>query len=209
MIQNVLCFGDSNTFGLKPNPFPWTRERWAETERWPTVLATLVAANFISEGLPGRTAATVNHGSPHLDAIPIIPALMESHTPIDTVIVMRGTNDLQSAFNLSPEAITIAMAGIVKSLRKAERIVGALEPRILVLSPPVISEVGFRSDTFAGAAQKSLRLARLYEGMASALGADFLDASIHVKSSDIDGLHLDTDQHIVLAHAIAEKIKQA
>jgi len=38
------------------------------------------------------------------------------------------------------------------------------------------------------------------------LGCPFLDAGKVVTTSTVDGVHLDADQHLVLAHALAQKV---
>lgn len=208
MSLTIVCFGDSNTFGLKPNPYPWTRQRWARSERWPTLLSGLTGFDVISEGLPGRTAASVNEGARHLDAFPYVPTMMESHSPIDAVIVMLGTNDLQHSFNLKPEAITTSVAALAKSIARSEQANGHQAPRLLIVAPPPVQEVGFRRATYAGAADKSRALAPLYSQMANELGFAFLDAGRHSKVSQIDGIHLDVDDHKGMAQAIAIKLAE-
>lgn len=206
MPKTALCFGDSNTFGLMPNPFPWTRQRWKRSECWPAAMAEMSGLEVICEGLPGRTVTSSNHDAPHLDALSTVPALMESHTPLDIVIVMLGTNDLQASLNLTPEAITIGMATIVKALKRSERVVGSAAPKILVIAPPPVREVGFRSVTFAGASAKSRAIPGLYQQMAEALEVGFLDAGQHAAVSDIDGIHLDVAEHLKLARAISQRL---
>ncbi len=208
MSLTIVCFGDSNTFGLKPNPYPWTRQRWHPSERWPTLLSALVGFDVISEGLPGRTAASVNRGAPHLDALPYLPTMMESHSPIDVVIMMLGTNDLQHAFDLKPEAITISVAALAKSIARSEQANNRPAPKLLIMAPPPIQEVGFRRATFAGAAAKSRALAPLYSQMANELGFAFLDAGTHAKPSQIDGIHWDAADHKSMAQAVATKLAE-
>lgn len=203
MAGTILCFGDSNTFGLKPSPAPWTRERWAKDQRWPSVLGSLTGHEIISEGLPGRTATTVNAASPHLDAIPFIPVMMESHTPIDVVVTMLGTNDLQATLNLTPEAISLSVFRIVKSLMHSDRVLGSKPPAVLVVAPPPVEEIGFRSVTFAGASAKSRALAPLYRDLAQSLGVGFLDAAHETAVSAADGIHLEPADHRALARAVA------
>lgn len=57
MIKNILCFGDSNTWGLNPV----TGGRFDESIRWTSQLATKLGSGFniIEAGQPNRTL--VNH----------------------------------------------------------------------------------------------------------------------------------------------------
>ncbi|MCJ9690549.1 GDSL-type esterase/lipase family protein [Rhizobium sp. PRIMUS64] len=205
-MRSILCFGDSNTYGLKPNAYPWTRDRWAPEDRWPNILGAKLGVHIICEGLPGRTAASINKNAPYLDALPAVPLVMESHSPIDLVIVMLCTNDLQATFSLRPEHIKIALAAVVKAVQRSDRVLGVAAPEVLVVAPPHVNEIGFRSGTFSGAMEKSLALASYFEPMATALGAKFIDAAAHVKTSPIDGIHIEVVQHQLLAAALAEAL---
>lgn len=122
--------------------------------------------------------------------------------PIDIAIVMLGTNDLQAALGLFPEAVTIAISRCVKAIRRSDRLVGTAEPKVLVICPPSLKEIGFRSVTYGGATAKSQALPPLLRQMALSLGADFLDAGQHASVSDVDGIHLEPDQHHSLARAV-------
>jgi lysophospholipase L1-like esterase len=51
--KTVLCYGDSNTWGFRPD----TKERFDEDTRWPGVLRNELGGGFrvVEEGLNGRT----------------------------------------------------------------------------------------------------------------------------------------------------------
>jgi hypothetical protein len=55
---------------------------------------------------------------------------------------------------------------------------------------------------FGGGAAKSRHLAPLLRDAAARVGADFLDAGEHIRSSEVDGIHLDPDAHRALAAAM-------
>src|SRR6185436_143967 len=98
-MKTILCFGDSNTWGFIPEsitePF-WRRH--APDVRWPGVLARELGSGYsvIEEGLGGRTTVHDDpvmgnrNGSLHL------PPCLESHKPLDLVVLMMGTNYLKS-----------------------------------------------------------------------------------------------------------------
>jgi lysophospholipase L1-like esterase len=77
-------------------------------------------------------------------------------------------------------------------------------PRVLVVAPPPIVEVDTVGGMFGGGAEKSRHLAPLLREAAARTGADFLDAGAHIRSSEIDGIHLDADAHQALAGAIGD-----
>jgi lysophospholipase L1-like esterase len=59
---------------------------------------------------------------------------------------------------------------------------------------------------FDGAAVKGKELSVELEKVAAELGCSFVDAGRVVTTSTVDGVHLDADQHLVLAHALAQRV---
>ena len=77
------------------------------------------------------------------------------------------------------------------------------------MAPPLIGKVPDSSrfsEEFEGAYEKSRKLGIYFKEVAMEYGCKFLDASEVVKTSEIDGIHFDMDQHIKLGHYIAEKV---
>ena len=103
-LNSVLCFGDSNTWGY----IPLVGGRYPVEQRWTSLLEQMLPDNWrvINEGLPGRT--TGFHESihnPHSGLGYFLPCL-EKHQP-DVVVIMLGTNDLQSHLELSAQDICL------------------------------------------------------------------------------------------------------
>lgn len=71
-MKNILCFGDSNTFGTNPSG-----GRWPRNQRWTGILQERLGNEFyvMEEGLGGRTAAA--DASRHL--APLYRAHAEDH----------------------------------------------------------------------------------------------------------------------------------
>ena len=98
---NILCFGDSNTWGYDPE----TQTRFSKKIRWTGVLQQLLGTNFnvIEEGLNGRTT-NVDEKEEHdlgyfracRSAMDLLSILIETNSPLDLIIVMLGTNDLKT-----------------------------------------------------------------------------------------------------------------
>jgi lysophospholipase L1-like esterase len=61
---------------------------------------------------------------------------------------------------------------------------------------------------FKGNEEKSKQLGSHYKAVAEANGVEYFDAGAVVKSSNIDGLHLDADQHELLGKALAGLVKK-
>jgi lysophospholipase L1-like esterase len=208
-MKNILCFGDSNTFGTPPMSGPDDERRFDAGTRWPGVMRKLLghAWHVIEEGLPGRTTirddlieGTFKNGRRYL------AACLESHRPLDVIVLTLGTNDLKARFGAPPEDIAAGvdiLAGIIKSTPN----LGHPPAKLLIVCPPPIRLVGFIGAMFAGGIEKSQAFPLLYEAVARRYGADFLDAGEFVEVSPIDGIHYDEAAHRVLGEAITAKVQ--
>ena len=204
-LRSVLCFGDSNTHGSLPMRDMDDRRRLAPDERWPGVLAGALGNDWrvIEEGLPGRTTV---HEDPiegaHKNGLAALPVALESHAPLDLVILMLGTNDLKARFSVTGEDIAASVERLVLAVHASQCGDGHGAPDVLLVAPPAILETGCLAGMFAGGAEKSRTLGALYEAVAGRHSVAFLDAGQAVRSSPIDGIHLEADAHANLADAV-------
>lgn len=210
MEKVVLAYGDSNTHGTMPMATLQDTGRFGRAERWPGVCATALGPGFrlIEEGLPGRTTV---HPDPiegvYKNGLAVLPAILESHRPIDLVVLMLGTNDLKQRFSLPAGDIGRSMALLVQTVMQSTAGPANGRPRVLVVAPMPVEEVGCLAEMFTGGAAKSRRLAEAYAGVAALHGTDFLDAGTVIAASPLDGIHFDAAAHAALGAAIAAKIK--
>lgn len=214
----VVLYGDSNTYGWKPQPNP-PSTRYDENERWAGILKHLLGTDYevIEEGLDGRTTDVPDPTSPisgaQLDGAAYLPACLSSHLPIDLVVIMLGTNDLKAMFNRTPFRIALGAGHLIDLANSLNGGVGTTypNPKVLLICPPPldekIKEGPIFGPMFKGGVEKSQQLAPLYKAIATAGGAEFLDAGSVMNTDGIDGLHFSGDAHKKLAAAIAEKVK--
>ena len=207
-MKTILCYGDSNTWGFNPA----TMRRYPKALRWPSVLAASLDKDFpggfevIAEGQNGRTTVWDDpfgqkNGSHHL-----IPCL-ESHKPLDIVVIMLGTNDLKHRFGVSSWDVAKGVAYLAGLVRLSGFGPGDLAPRVLVIAPPPFGKISvFAQDFLGGGAEKSLTLGRDIGILAEQNGIPFFDAGSVILSSDIDGIHLDPEEHGKLGRALAAKV---
>jgi lysophospholipase L1-like esterase len=205
-MKTILCFGDSNTWGFDPV----TKDRLALSERWPSVMACELGAGFlvIPEGLNGRTTVwedpvmPFRRGSDHL-----LPCL-HSHKPLDAVVIMLGTNDMKVRFSASAYDVGRGMALLADIVRKSECGRAGAAPHTLLVAPPPFTTLAEFAEQFEGAPEKSRRLPSHYRAVAQEFGCRFFDSGDVVKSSEIDGIHLDAVSHALLGRAIAACLRE-
>jgi len=207
-MYNVLCFGDSNTFGTNPSGGRWPRD-----QRWTGVLQQRLGSGFyvIEEGLGGRTASAEDFLEPDKNGRRQLPVALHSHRPLDLVILMLGTNDMKHRFHLLPVDIAQGAAALGRIVESYDYGPDYKVPKVLIISPILIGE-GVEYSKFSGfsanAVQVSRQLAPLYRARAEEHGWLYLDAASVAKASDLDKLHMDSDSHYSLALAIENIIRK-
>ncbi len=205
--RTILCYGDSNTHGTNPA----TKERYSPAERWPSVLAQELGAAYyvIPEGLGGRTTVWDDpiegrhkNGSSYL-----LPCL-ESHKPIDLVIILLGTNDLKMRFSVSAYDIANGAGVLVHIVQTSATGPKNSAPLVLLIAPPVVSKLSDYAEMFQDAQAKSKRFAQHYRQVAEQQGCHFLDAAEIVTSSDLDCIHWEASEHCKLGKAVAARVRE-
>ena len=210
MARTVLVYGDSNSYGTKPMPALLAAERFGSEARWPGVTAAALGPEWhlVEEGLPGRTTV---HPDPisgvHKNGLAVLPAVLESHAPIDLVVLMLGTNDLKARFGLPPVEIAVGVEKLVRHIRQDFTGPGGTAPALLLVCPPLAIEAGCLAEIFAGAEAKARRLPGFYREVAARWGAAFLDAGEVIGPSPLDGVHFEAEAHAALGAAVAEAVK--
>ncbi|WP_417280570.1 SGNH/GDSL hydrolase family protein [Celeribacter sp.] len=206
----VLCFGDSNTHGTPPMAHVGDLDRFPSDIRWPGVVQSKLGdqVQIIEEGHPGRTTVFDNPAaSGNKSGLAALPIILESHRPLDCIIMMLGTNDLHAHLGTSAWLVANNMRQLIDVTQTSPcgPTKGAT-PIILLISPPHINEKGFAAEPLAGAEKKSRELARHFERLAQETGVEYLDAAKVIEPAVLDGIHLDEEAHAHLGRAVADKL---
>jgi lysophospholipase L1-like esterase len=135
---------------------------------------------------------------------------LESHKPLDLVVLMLGTNDLKNVFGVSPSEIAVGAKILSQTILTSDAGLSAKPPRLLLLCPPTVGQLSHLPDLEAkltNAHARSQQLPKHYEAVAAALGCAYLNTQEIVTPSPVDGIHLDAAAHQKLGLALAAKIK--
>jgi lysophospholipase L1-like esterase len=210
IMRTLLLFGDSNTHGTMPMPDPDFVGRFSREDRWAGRLARLLPDwEVINEGHPGRTTLHDDPvEGPHRNGMRVLPALLETHRPIDVIVIMLGTNDLKARFSVTAADIAQSLERLILFIKASDAGPNGATPAVLLASPPPIVEVGCLAEMFAGGAAKSIGLSSRIEAAANRQGVPFLDIGTFVTVSPVDGIHYDAPANPILANAFAEAIRQ-
>ncbi|NEX01454.1 Lysophospholipase L1 [Pseudobutyrivibrio sp. NOR37] len=206
-MKSVLCFGDSNTYGLKPDG----SGRFEKTERWTGVLSDMLGHQdyeVIEEGLVGRTTVFEDSTRQGRNGSKLLPILLESHGPVDTVVVMLGTNDCKAVYNASPKLIARGAEILLRQIRDNNS-----AAKILLLSPIHLGDTVWKEEFDPEFDEKSVitskELKAVFAKLAEEFDCMFLAASDVAKPSETDQEHLDEKGHLALANAIYKKLVAA
>jgi len=216
MSKRILCYGDSNTWGYDPNQPEGASytARIPYESRWTGIVQRNLGDGYrvIEEGHNGRTTVWDDPMVPYRNGLKYIDACMESHAPIDLIILMIGVNDMKPRISGRAFDSAKGLGCLVDRVKKNP--CGRLGkiPKILIISPIAIGEYIEKAkfaDEFGGrnAYEQSLELPRYLKELAEAEGCGFLDAAKY-SVAVLDGIHMDEENHTKLAEAVTEKIKE-
>lgn len=199
-MKEILCFGDSNTYGL----IPGTTSRFDRDTRWTGILESELFSKgykIVEEGLCGRTTIFEDELRDNRRGVDMLPALLESHNPIDYVILMLGTNDCKTYYNASAGLIGKGIEKLIAQIKSYNS-----ELSILLMSPIVLGDEVWKPEydpEFNKTSVKtSHKLKDVYKKIAKKYGCHFLSASDAASYSDDDMEHMDAIGHRHLADAI-------
>ena len=205
--RRILCFGDSNTHGT-PSDDP-AYVRLPPDRRWTGLLQRLLGNGYdiIEEGLEWRTTdMDYEDRAGYNGRSYFVPCLL-SHAPLDVVVIMLGSNDLQH-FKRTPTAIADALDGLVDDVAATASERGGRVPTTVLVSPIWIDDTPSRmaSENFdPEVSTRSRDLTTAIRLLAERRGVVYADAA-RVAHAGGDGVHLSLDSHAPLAEYIASAV---
>lgn len=203
---NILFYGDSNTWGFDPE----TTLRYPFHARWTSICAKLLGDEFncIPARMNGRTTMFDDPLKGARNGLTGLDYELQSHKPLDLMVVMLGTNDLKYT---DASGVAEGMEKLVRSILTANERLNLSSPVfpgsdtcVLLVAPVHLKgHVGEGADDIA----ESYRLASLYRAIADRYSLYFMDAAEYAKASEIDGVHLGPEGHEKLGRAMAKRIQ--
>nr|AIA14739.1 GDSL-like Lipase/Acylhydrolase family [uncultured bacterium] len=156
--------------------------------------------SVVEEGLNGRTTDLDQTNRPGRNGKTYLAPCLASHDPIDTVVLILGTNDLRIEFHRSAQETANAIKNLVADIHQ-------YTSKVLLVSPIHIDDHARDFELYAvgrydaTSAAKSRELADCIKSVAQELDCAFFDAST-VAAPGNDGIHLDAAAHRALAEAL-------
>ncbi len=208
-MKTVLCYGDSNTYGYDPS----TGFRYPAGVRWTGRLQAILGPDYheVEEGCNGRTTIFDDPLEGWKNGLGYLKPCLNSHKPVDIVILMLGSNDLKETFGASPREIAEGAGVLVDTIQRFTAEKQGFEPVIVLVSPPEIGEGIHRSPFYGSfyenAIERSRQFPVYYRDVAERFGCVFVNAAEHIQPSKLDSLHLDPQAHARLAEVLADTVR--
>ena len=177
--MNVICFGDSNTYGYDPRGY--FGGRYDGDSRWVDILASETGWTVSNMGKNGREIPS---------AAPVLPE------DTDLLIIMLGTNDLLQGRSpeQAAERLNRFLSGI--SLDRS---------KILLIAPPPVKRGAWVPNQQL--IDDSRTFAQLCQTLAEHLGIRFADAGKWDIPLAYDGVHFTEQGHRAFAAGLLEELK--
>lgn len=210
MRKRILCFGDSLTWGFDPDK----RTRFDEGIRWTSRLQEKLGSDYvvIEEGQNGRTIASEDPSEGEKNGMTYIGPCLESHLPIDVLILMLGTNNLKPKFGLCSMDIAGQMQLMLQKILSVNHFKFNDSMKIILIAPPYVGEnirdswLG-ESFGYEDSIKKSKELASWYKQLADMYAIEFIDASEYVVTSSSDSIHMDADNQKKLGDVVYDYLR--
>ncbi|MCD8146230.1 MAG: GDSL-type esterase/lipase family protein [Clostridiales bacterium] len=205
-MKQILCFGDSNTHGYDA----FTGDTLDYTRRWTgRVQKALGEQALICEaGLNGRTCGFDDPEVPGRNGRKLLNCALQTHKPLDAVVLMLGTNDCKTCYRASGASIAGEMEALVEQVEQFARLTD-WEVKTLVVAPPPLGEASATYRDFnAQSLAVSRSLAALYRDLAERHGTAFADAGEWDISLDFDGTHFTPEGHRRFALRMEEILRK-
>lgn len=209
-MKNILCFGDSNTWGFTPG----TGVRYGEGVRWTSVMQQTLGNEYrvLEDGSNARTSVYPDPWTPWRLGKEALPAALVAQKPLDLLVLMIGTNDLKftDAYGAAMGAQTLINITDMVQARVESSLVFPHGVKILLVSPILIDPVVAKDPygSLRNGAEESRKFAFYYRHVAEAKNVAFFDAASVAKPSPVDGIHMEPESHLALGKALAEEARK-
>ena len=182
--MQIVCFGDSNTYGYDPRGF--FGDRYDAENRWVDLLANKSGHRVINAGMNGREIPRNADGLP----------LLAQYAPVDILLVMLGTNDLLQG--VSAKECGHRMENFLVSLLLCCKQI------LLICPPPMKRGAWVPTDALVS---ESIRLAEEYKLLAEKIPVSFVDTRHWNIALTFDGVHFtEAGHHTFAGNLFAERI---
>ncbi len=192
--MKILCFGDSNTYGFNPVNY----KRYNTTQRFSSLLQTKLGSShtIIENGECGRAIVTSKNA---------IMKELNTHSDIDIIILMLGTNDCNGRFQHSDKMIKEHIEDLLINIKKVYQGEIILVVPFIILDS-IINNLNYDMDECSHA--KSVSLIASYKELSDQYNCQYVDSNQYGSASIVDSVHIDIETHKILSDILHMKINE-
>ncbi len=192
MQKEVLCFGDSNVFGYNPSD----GSRYPVDIRWSGLVKEYFKnkLKIVEAGCNNRTIFENPNGKNYSGIDILKEYLLKKYFGI---VFLIGINDFQNIYTISDETLYLGLENLILISRKI-----VPDIKILLLCPNKLDD-RILSGPFSllfdkKSISKSQSVEKIYSNIAKKYKTDYINLNDFVKTSSIDGLHYDVNNHKII-----------
>lgn len=207
-MKSILCYGDSNTYGLRSDLLT----RYPREIRWTGILQKNLGENYyvIEEGLGGRTTVWDDPIEDYKNGKTYLLPCLDSHKPLDLVIIMLGTNDLKCRFHVSPFDIGTSMENLIRVILKSDAGLDFRPPKVLLVAPVPIHSVHNPDldQMIPKMEERSRQISPYYKKIAEKYDVFYLEPGEQIEVNELDGIHYTEKGHRKMAELVERKVRE-
>ena len=197
-MKNILCYGDSNTWGYIPLG---NHTRYSDKIRYPMVLQSLLGEDYkvFEDGLCGRCICNnYQNSDDSYNGSVDFPRKIQAFDSLEYVVIMLGTNDMKDEFKSTSLEAALALENIYIN----QVYTYFPNAQIIIVCPKPIKQTTFPDYKFAE--KKSENFETDYKIIADKYHCPFV--TLEDINLGADGLHFTNEDHLKLAKKLANVI---
>lgn len=187
--MNVICFGDSNTYGYDPRSY--FGGQYGAADRWVDRFAQKSGCKVVNAGENGREIPR------HEWELERFQLMMAKQKPVELLLILLGTNDLLQGNSV--ESVCDRMEYFLNQIPLKKRQI------ILIAPPPMKLGAWVEHQTMIDA---SIQLVNHYETLAKHLGVRFVNAGNWNIPMTFDGVHFTEEGHRAFAEGLFNELNK-
>jgi lysophospholipase L1-like esterase len=163
--------------------------------------------HVVEEGLNGRTTVFDVPEDPDRNGLTFLSALLETHAPVDMLVLFLGVNDFFLPFQVTAWRVANAVGALVDVARRSEWGPDGGAPAVVAMCPPPFGDLGADRAASPHGEAETKGLGDAFRQMATEHECEVIDLAGAAAFTVPDGIHFDADGHRAIGALLAEWLR--